>query len=224
MKKIDLKTFYLSVLLASSPLMGSGAMGLLQQSQEPISFKIQEHANPQDLDSSQVHLQTLFEYIRADQTNQAIDLIYRKRPPLDVPGEDGMLPLHWACRRGNLYLFRVLMTKIPEQKSIRGKGGVTPLYCAALGGNVKIIKELLKLEVDLNERTNCGSTAFHGACATGSIEAAQYLLETNPLMLFDMRNDGKTGLHAAVEKKQKLMVEFLMNKLDINFISCDEDL
>ncbi len=205
-------------MLLSSPLMGSEEIDLPRRPQEPVSEEIQQITNPQDLEAEHVHLQTLLKYIRSRKTNEAIDLIYQNLAPLDVPGEDGMFPIHWACRKGDLYMFMVLITKKPDQKSIRGKGGVTPLYCAALGGNTKIIQTLLDLGVGLDEQIGSGSTVFHGVCVAGKIGAAEFLLEKNPSMLVEKRKDGKTPLHAAVENKQKLMIEFLIKRLHIDVI------
>ena len=235
MKNITL----ICALLLSLPLLANGKDDLIHPSDNSaacalLSLNLPETERltiAQTPENSPENLTTLFEHIQNNRTDKAIELIHQGIVPLDVPNQQGNLPIHEACLRGNMRLFHVLLNKNPGQKSIKSSYplggtplGFTPLHFAAGGGHIPIMQSLLDLGVQLDEKLKHGRTAFHIACAGGQIPVAQWLLTQKPAMLDEKTNHGTTGLHIAVGFKKKPMVEFLMTRMSLPEIAKNEAL
>ncbi len=173
----------------------------------------------QALDTSQyqekhnIYVETLFDHLKKNKTDLAIALINKGIVPLDVPDQNGLLPIHRVCSGGNIVVVRALISKNPDQTSIRGLRGITPLHAAASGGHVEIMKFLLDAGAHLDARTYDGATAFHFACILGRMNAVEFFLTKKPGMLHETTDLGATGLDFAVKNKQTSMAAFLKKRL-----------
>ena len=58
----------------------------------------------------------------------------------------------------------------------RGPMGETPLFVAALGGHVDVVKLLLEAGADYRSLNNCGQSALHGAAWAGSVACIRALM------------------------------------------------
>ncbi|NPB04032.1 MAG: ankyrin repeat domain-containing protein [Thermotogae bacterium] len=85
----------------------------------------------------------------------------------------------------------------------------TPLHCAAGGGDVEAIKELLKRGERIDARDIYGRTPLHYAAMDGKSEAVRYLLSigADPNA---RDNLGKTPLHYAVHAEDVKTVKALV--------------
>ncbi|KAF7885987.1 uncharacterized protein EAF02_004496 [Botrytis sinoallii] len=130
-------------------------------------------------------------------------------------GRDGLVPLHWAVKTGNIGATKQLLESQLHVKTLNFKdySDMTPFHFAALGGNPEIVEILLKKIVnaqDLNAQNRLGRTALHvavkGINTDGSSNRAK-IIE----MLIDKEasveikdKDDKKALDVAVEMEQKM--------------------
>nr|CAH0101571.1 unnamed protein product [Daphnia galeata] len=84
------------------------------------------------------------------------------------------VPLHDACRRGNVFF---LEEAIRNGVSQLDKAGNTALFWAAHGGHIPCMQLLLQSEkIDLNSQNKLGDTALHAAAWKDRVEAVSLLL------------------------------------------------
>ncbi|XP_064476946.1 tonsoku-like protein [Ornithodoros turicata] len=79
--------------------------------------------------------------------------------------------------------------------------GETPLHLAAIEGNLKRVRQLLKLNHSVNVRDNCGWTPLHEAANHGHLEVCKCLVEVGRANVNDPGGeacDGVTPLHDAI--------------------------
>ena len=90
------------------------------------------------------------------------------------------------------------------------KKSITPLHIAAHNGNTETVKELLGADgIEVNEKTNKGSTALHLAANGGHLDIVRLLLaagvENN-----EKDHDGRTALHLAANGGHSDTVKLLL--------------
>jgi len=78
--------------------------------------------------------------------------------------KDGCAPLFIACKRGHVEIVEYLIKKCDADIEQRGKYCVTPLWCAAVSGNLEVIKCLIFHGADVNAVSDSGSTPVRSAC------------------------------------------------------------
>ncbi|TGO36310.1 hypothetical protein BHYA_0129g00310 [Botrytis hyacinthi] len=130
-------------------------------------------------------------------------------------GRDGLVPLHWAVKTGNIDATKLLLESKLHKKTLnfRDYSDMTPLHFAALGGNSEMVEILLKKVVnpqDLNAQNGLGRTALHvavkGINADGSSNRAkiiEILIDKEANVAIKDKDD-KKALHVAVEMEQKI--------------------
>ena len=107
------------------------------------------------------------------------ELISKK--PLCPLEEDnkGVTLLHIACRFGHPSIVHYLITEmrcIPRYDVTQNQG-FSPLHCACMGGNLKVVKEVAKcMTVWYPSKTVSGTTPLHLACRGGHTETVKYLV------------------------------------------------
>ncbi|CAG0889144.1 unnamed protein product [Darwinula stevensoni] len=110
-----------------------------------------------------------------------------RRAMVSVVGSDGCAPLFIACRRGNLMIVDYLIDtcnadleqkgsyKVPDDQSVHE---VTPLWCAAVTGNLNVVKRLIKAGADINAVSDSGSTPVRSACFMTHHDVVEYLVKS----------------------------------------------
>jgi len=87
--------------------------------------------------------------------------------------KDGCAPLFIACKRGHVEIVEYLIKKCDADIEQRGKYEVpddrsvhcvTPLWCAAVSGNLDVIECLISFGADVNAVSDSGSTPVRSAC------------------------------------------------------------
>lgn len=101
--------------------------------------------------------------------------------------EDGQhrTPLIIAATYGHVNVVQILIDKFIINLEVEGtvkSGGciierATALWCAAGGGNLTVVKILVKAGADINHPTESGSTPLRAACFNGRLDIAKYLVD-----------------------------------------------
>ena len=90
---------------------------------------------------------------------------------------DGMTPLHWAARRGDVATAVQLIKSGAKLEATTRVGDYTPLHVASKEGHGVIVKALLDAGSNAKALTTSKSTALHLAAGAGSVEAVAALLD-----------------------------------------------
>src|SRR5688572_12082426 len=90
---------------------------------------------------------------------------------------DGMTPLHWAARRGDVAAVAQLIKSGANLEATTRVGSYTPLHIASKEGHGAIVKTLLDAGSNAKAATTSKTTALHLAAGAGSVEAIAALLD-----------------------------------------------
>ena len=119
----------------------------------------------------------------------------------NVSDSDGRQPVHWAAAAGaGDALLALVQHGDADIHAADRRNGLTALHCAAAGGHVDCINQLITLcgaRVDVADQNGC--TALFYAAAQGHIECVETLLSLGACV---MATDGKgrTAAHGAAVK------------------------
>jgi len=122
-------------------------------------------------------------------------------------------PLRAACFEGRLDIVRYLC----EQKAdfhIANKYNNTCLMISCYKGHQSVVEYLLKAGADPNDKALCGASALHFSAEIGNVPIVQCLLDYGARM--EPNEHGMTPLKAAAERCQAVMVDFLIERPEIN--------
>ncbi|CAB3399307.1 unnamed protein product [Caenorhabditis bovis] len=119
---------------------------------------------------------------------------------------DGDTPLHIVAAHMDLAKIYALCETLRKTKKdnenpfdVTNKYNETPLYIAAVQGNVEVVEYLLELGADPNAYTTRGerTTALHQVAIRGNMEMLNTLINSRGIRLNDMNGRGETTvLHA----------------------------
>ena len=99
--------------------------------------------------------------------------------------KEGSNPLFTACKKGNVEIVDYLLTncgvdveqrglyEVPEDRSVHT---VTPLWCAAVAGKVKVVEVLVRHGADVNSVSDTGSTPVRSACFMTHLDIVKLLV------------------------------------------------
>ena len=99
--------------------------------------------------------------------------------------KEGSTPLFIACKRGNVEIVDYLLTacgvnveyrglyEVPDDRSVHT---VTPLWCAAVAGKVKVVEVLVRHGADVNSVSDTGSTPVRSACFMTHLDIVKLLV------------------------------------------------
>lgn len=137
--------------------------------------------------------------------------------------EDGCAPLFIACKGGNVTIVEYLITVCHADIEQRGRYEVpndqsvhraTPLWCAAVSGQLSVIKCLLSHGADINAVSDSGSTPLRSACFMTHMDVISYLVE-NGADILKANYNGGTCLINSVQSVE--LCTFLLNHgADVN--------
>ncbi len=132
-----------------------------------------------------------------------------------VDKRNGMTPLLYASKAGDLKLVEMLQSKNADLKAT-DKEGVNALHYACESRDLLLVEFLLGQGFTINDKADNGTTPFHWACKGGSLKVPQFLIDQGASPL-TRDNNGATAMHWACYGGQMHLFQFLKEKgLDIS--------
>ena len=110
---------------------------------------------------------------------------FKVRSEICSRARDGSTPLFVACKRGNTEIVDYLLSscgvdvehkglyEVPDDRSVHT---VTPLWCAAVAGKVKVVEVLVRHGADVNSVSDTGSTPVRSACFMTHLDIVKLLV------------------------------------------------
>ena len=139
------------------------------------------------------------------------------------------LPLHIACRHGNLDTVKYLITEQKCNPNAQNNGGWTPLHWASQNGHMNIIQYLIaELGCDPKISSNDGLLPLHIASLNGHLNTVKYFISEQKLDPNICSQNGYTPLHYASEGGhlniiQYLIIEFHCDPSSLFTSTCGND-
>ena len=137
----------------------------------------------------------------------------------DVNGAqgDGMTALHWAARRGETEMVRMLVAAGANVRAITRLGNYTPLILASQGGHATIIDTLAAAGADVKATTAAGVTPLMLASGSGQVEAVKTLITRGADVNAAEPSRGETALmFAAANRRTEVVRALIAAKANVN--------
>ena len=96
---------------------------------------------------------------------------------IEIPVEQGRLPLHFAALRGELEMVKFIISSGGDVNR-RDVNSAPPLLLAVQGGHLEVSEFLLKMGADPNLQDTDGVAPIHMAAHAGSHELVKLLLDS----------------------------------------------
>ncbi len=131
---------------------------------------------------------------------------------INIQDDQGSTPLHWAAAHGYITIAEYLVQQ-GANVNTQNNHGQTPLHWAAAYGYITIVKHLVQQKANVNTQDNCGRTPLHWAAWHGYSEIAQHLVQQGACVTI-VDSFSCTALHRAVQKKQLVVVDNILKKIE----------
>ncbi|XP_046332160.2 ankyrin-1-like [Haliotis rufescens] len=141
---------------------------------------------------------------------------YPEKPPqhtLDKQATLENIPLHNACRKGDLGRVRRILSRGGVDVNSRDKRqGRTPLMMAAQKGHRRIFDLLIRKGANILLADHNGNKIVHLACIGGHVDMVKYVLSQCGVDINSKEKSWKTPLMKAVYHGHRDVFEFLVSK------------
>jgi len=133
---------------------------------------------------------------------------------------DGMTALHWAARKGDVELVRMLIAAGANVRAKTRLAAYTPLLMASQLGHAPSIEALIGAGADPNVAAESGVTALMLASASGQADAVTALLAHGADVNAAEPTHGETALMFAAAKERDDALRVLINaKANVNAVT-----
>jgi cytohesin len=141
---------------------------------------------------------------------EVIELLVRRKAPVDSLNSERQTPLHIAAREGHSDAVKALLKAGAVVDLKQEATGLTALHYGAREGHADAIKALLAQGAAVDAVDKVGDTALHMAAAQGHLQAADALIAGKADINAAGGTDKNTPLHEAVEGGEVEMVRLLL--------------
>ena len=93
-------------------------------------------------------------------TAKVVKAILKSNPDVNAIDTVGRTALHYACRRGDIEIFKVLMEDTDVNEDAQTKAGVSPMMMAVQSGNIHLLAECLNSNMNPFLEDGLGQTAL----------------------------------------------------------------
>ena len=115
-----------------------------------------------------------------------------------LPDNNGDMPIHNACRGGQLCVVKYLITEEQCDPNSRGQFGRTPLYYACKIGHMDMLQYLItELGCDPAVVYSKNMSLLHSACRYGHTHVVQWLLQDGRMDALSVDKYGRTPVDCA---------------------------
>lgn len=133
---------------------------------------------------------------------------------------DGMTALHWAARRGDLDVVKMLLAAGANVRATTRLGNYTPLLMASQTGHAAVIEALAAAGADAKAPTASGVTPLMLAAASGQPDAVKVLVARGADVNAAEPNRGETALmFAAANRRAETVRALIAAKANVNAAS-----
>ena len=130
---------------------------------------------------------------------------------------DGMTALHWASRRGDLDVVKMLLAAGGNVRATTRLGNYTPLLLASEAGHASVIEALAAAGADPKTTTASGVTPLMLAAASGQVDALKVLVARGADVNAAEPTRGETAImFAAANRRPDAVRALIAAKADVN--------
>ena len=109
---------------------------------------------------------------------EAVQILVSKGASVNEQNVYGLSALHFASRRGNTAIAKILLNQPGIEVNVKDNANVIPLHQAAVSGDVEIGEELIKRGGNIYAEDIEGESPLHFAASEGNGEFIELLLKT----------------------------------------------
>jgi uncharacterized protein len=150
----------------------------------------------------------------------AVRSLIAKGEDVNAAQGDGMTALHWAARRGDVDLVKLLLTAGANARATTRLGSYTPLLMASEMGHAAAIEALLAGGADLQVKTASGVTPLMLSAASGQADAVRALIAHGADVNAAESVRGETALMFAIANRRLDAAKVLIaSRADVNAAS-----
>ncbi|XP_061186968.1 putative ankyrin repeat protein RF_0381 [Saccostrea echinata] len=119
---------------------------------------------------------------------------------------------HIACENNHYKMCQFILSNFPELLHLVDEDGWNAGHCAAMGGNVEILKLLVNAGLQPKQRTHTKSTILHISCVNVQYEICKYILSEFPDMIIYVDERGWNAAHLTVFEKNVEILRLLIER------------
>ncbi|XP_011409497.2 PREDICTED: death-associated protein kinase 1-like, partial [Amphimedon queenslandica] len=140
-------------------------------------------------------------------------LVENHQLDLCAVNDDGIAPIHMACRNGRLDSVKYIIEHSPSLLELpESVHGHTPFLISVMYNQLEVVQYLIGKNCNLSASDNKGSMSAHISANNGRLNTLEYLVDNNYCDLNTTNHQGHTPLHVAVLANRFRMIEYLLNK------------
>ncbi|GMF35244.1 unnamed protein product [Phytophthora lilii] len=177
-----------------------------QQQHEPHQVGVDELH--EELDTTPVHAAA-----RAGRVEELRAILQADAAQAAARDKYGLMPLHWACDRGEAAAARLLLqhgadADAVEQRMFKRR----PLHFAVLAGADAAVRELLAHRADVLATEYRGWAPIHGAAYSGDVRSVAALLDAGASAASQLTARRETALHVAAGRGHEEAARLLLKR------------
>ncbi|XP_062603788.1 ankyrin-3-like [Saccostrea cucullata] len=120
--------------------------------------------------------------------------------------------LHIACFHAKYEMCQYILSQYPDLLNFVEENGWSAAHCAAMAGDVNILKLLADNGLPVTETREYTANILHMACGYAKYEMCQYILSQYPNMLKDVDGNGWNAAHYAAQGGDVNILQILADK------------